>query len=126
MQEANAAGLKVAAHCWTHQGARNAAEAGVASIEHGFAMTNDDLELAKKITVVLVGTELSTLAEQEEGAPGWHDIFRRPPEARLRPRNNHGLRHRRVFFAYPGETRGTLTPWAIDSWEKQASRPKTR
>jgi imidazolonepropionase-like amidohydrolase len=115
VQEAAAAGLKVAAHCWTHQGARNAAEAGVASIEHGFAMTNDDLELAKKNHVVLVGTELTRLAEQEEGAPGWHDIF----VDRLRRAYQVGITMAfgtDVFFAYPGETRGTLAISYVDSW----------
>jgi imidazolonepropionase-like amidohydrolase len=123
VQEANAAGLKVAAHCWTHQGARNAAEAGVASIEHGFAMTNDDLELAKKNHVVLVGTELSTLAEQEEGAPGWHDIF----VDRLKRAYAVGITMAfgtDVFFAYPGETRGTLAMGYIDSWVEAGVSPK--
>src|SRR4029453_2071621 len=32
IDEATRAGVKVAAHCWTEPGARNAAEAGVASI----------------------------------------------------------------------------------------------
>ena len=56
VDEAGRAGLKLAAHAWTHQGAHNAAMAGVASIEHGFAMTDEDLEIAKKNNVVLVGT----------------------------------------------------------------------
>ncbi len=67
IHEAALAGLKVAAHCWTHQGAHNAAEAGVASIEHGFRMTDEDLELAKKNNVALVGTEFTTQAAQEIG-----------------------------------------------------------
>ncbi len=41
--QAHAAGVKLAAHCWTHAGAHNAAEAGVDSIEHGFGMTDEDL-----------------------------------------------------------------------------------
>ncbi len=36
VEEAHAAGVKLAAHCWTHAGAHNAAEAGVDSIEHGY------------------------------------------------------------------------------------------
>jgi imidazolonepropionase-like amidohydrolase len=115
VQEAAAAGLKVAAHCWTHQGAHNAAEAGVASIEHGFAMTNEDLELAKKNHVVLVGTELTELAEREEGGSGWHDIF----IDRLKRAYKVGITMAfgtDVFFAYPGETRGTLAMSYIDSW----------
>src|SRR5215472_18861211 len=58
-EEAHASGLKLAAHCWTHAGAHNAAEAGVDSIEHGYKMTNEDLELAKKNNVTLVGTEFT-------------------------------------------------------------------
>ncbi|HET7747102.1 MAG TPA: amidohydrolase family protein, partial [Vicinamibacteria bacterium] len=39
VEEAGAAGIRVAAHCVTSRGARNAIEAGVASVEHGFSMT---------------------------------------------------------------------------------------
>lgn len=60
--EAAAAGVKLAAHCVTEQGARNAAEAGVASIEHGFEMSDEVLELAKKNNVVLVGTDFTEKA----------------------------------------------------------------
>jgi imidazolonepropionase-like amidohydrolase len=55
--EAARMGLKLAAHAWTGPGAHNAAEAGVASIEHGRIMSDDDLRLAKKNNVVLVGTD---------------------------------------------------------------------
>jgi imidazolonepropionase-like amidohydrolase len=51
--------LKVAAHCGTDAGARNAAMAGVASIEHGSRMSDETLELAKKNNVVLVGTDFN-------------------------------------------------------------------
>ena len=115
VQEAAAAGLKVAAHCWTHAGAHNAAEAGVASIEHGFAMTDEDIELAKKNGVVLVGTELTELAEREIGAPGWHQTF----VDRLRRAYRIGITMvygTDTFFAYRGETRGTLAMSQIDSW----------
>jgi imidazolonepropionase-like amidohydrolase len=59
VQEAAKAGLKVAAHGYTRQGARNAIEAGVASVEHGYDMTDDDLRLAKQKGVTLVGTDRS-------------------------------------------------------------------
>lgn len=55
--EAGAAGLKVAAHAWTGPGAHNAAAAGVASIDHGRIFSDEDLELAKRNNVVLVGTD---------------------------------------------------------------------
>ena len=77
--EAHAAGVKLAAHAWTHPGAHNAAEAGVDSIEHGFAMTDDDLELAKKNGVVLVGTDFTLQAAKIELSSGdpqkFHDQF---------------------------------------------------
>src|SRR5437868_5987187 len=115
VEEAAKAGLKVAAHCWTHAGAHNAAEAGVASIEHGFAMTDEDLELAKKNHVVLVGTEFTELAEKEMGAPGWHGVF----VDRLRRAYRVGITMAfgtDVLFDYPGQTRGTLAISFLDSW----------
>ena len=60
--EAASAGLKFAAHCVTEKGAHNAADAGVASIEHGFEMSNETLELAKKNNVVLVSTDFTEKA----------------------------------------------------------------
>jgi imidazolonepropionase-like amidohydrolase len=115
IQEAAAVGLKVAAHCWTREGARNAIEAGVASIEHGFTMTDEDLQLAKKNGVVLVGTEFSRLAEREMGAPGWHNTL----VDRLRRANRIGVTMAfgtDIMFGYRGETRGTLALMQLDSW----------
>jgi imidazolonepropionase-like amidohydrolase len=62
VEEAGKAGFKVAAHCATEKGARNAAEAGVASIEHGFIMSDETLEVAKKNNVTLVGTDFTEKA----------------------------------------------------------------
>src|ERR1044072_6444150 len=59
VEEARAAGLRVAAHCMTARGARNAAEGGVASIEHGYQMSDETLEVAKRNGVVLVGTDFT-------------------------------------------------------------------
>jgi imidazolonepropionase-like amidohydrolase len=67
VEEAGKAGLKVAAHCWTEQAAKNAAAAGVASIEHGFDMSDATLELAKKNNVALVGTEFPEAYLRESG-----------------------------------------------------------
>ncbi len=65
IEEAARAGLKVAAHCWTEAGARNAAEAGVASIEHGVAMSNETLEIAKRNGVALVPTPFTEIDARE-------------------------------------------------------------
>ncbi len=70
IEEAHLAGLKVAAHCWTEKGARNAAEAGVDSIEHGVAMTNEILEIAKRNNVALVPTPFTETDAREGGNPG--------------------------------------------------------
>ncbi len=60
--EAARAGVKVAAHVQTEAGARAAIEASVASIEHGWVLTDEDLALAKKNGVTLVSTDF-TVAE---------------------------------------------------------------
>jgi imidazolonepropionase-like amidohydrolase len=112
--EVHAAGLKLAAHAWTQPGAHNAAEAGVDSIEHGPEMTNDDLALAKKNGVVLVGTDYLAL---EMGGP-WVDRLKRA----------HQLG---VTMAYgtdtievkPAQTRGTESMRGIDVWAQAGVPP---
>ncbi|MBZ5697746.1 MAG: amidohydrolase family protein [Acidobacteriia bacterium] len=115
VEEAHRDGLKLAAHCWTHPGAHNAAEAGVDSIEHGEMMTNDDLQLAKKNHVVLVGTDFTESAAQEEGFPELHAVF----VDRLKRAYQIGVTiafGTDVIVAVPGETRGTLAAEYVDSW----------
>ena len=109
--EAHAAGVKLAAHCWTHPGAHNAAEAGVDSIEHGFKMTDDDLELAKKNKVTLVGTEFTEKLAGAEQHKIWVDRLRRAHQVGVNMAFGTD-----VIEALPGETRGTLSISFIDSW----------
>ena len=109
--EAARIGLKVAAHAWTGPGAHNAAEAGVASIEHGRIMSDEDLRLAKKNSVVLVGTDYLAAFEDKTGHQIWIDRLARA----------HKLG---VTMAYgtdatditPGQTRGTMAMSGIDPW----------
>lgn len=75
--EAARAGLKLAAHAWTGPGAHNAAEAGVHSIEHGYVMSDADLELAKRNGVVLVGTEYLAIGTSEAEHRQWVDRLAR-------------------------------------------------
>lgn len=70
IEEAARAGLRVAAHCWTEAGARNAAEAGVASIEHGVAISNEALEIAKRNGVSLVPIPFTEVDAREFKTPG--------------------------------------------------------
>jgi imidazolonepropionase-like amidohydrolase len=109
--EAGRAGMKVAAHCWTEAGARNAVEAGVASIEHGRIMTDEILRIARKNGVALVGTEYLAVSYDKSGSNVWID--------RLRRANKIG-----VTLVYgtdaidiiAGKTRGTQAISGIDPW----------
>ena len=109
--EAHAAGVKLAAHCWTHAGAHNAAEAGVDSIEHGFKMTDEDLQLAKKNNVTLVGTEFTEKMTNADEHKIWVDRLRRAYKIGVNMAFGTD-----VDLALPGETRGTLAIDYIQSW----------
>src|SRR6266852_2123227 len=111
VEEAHASGLKLAAHCWTHAGAHNAAEAGVDSIEHGYKMTDEDLQLAKKNNVTLVGTEFTEKMSDAEDHKIWVDRLRRAYKIGVNMAFGTD-----VDLAMPGETRGTLAIDYIQSW----------
>ena len=110
--EAARAGLKLAAHAWTAQGAHNAAEAGVDSIEHGIDMSDADLAVAKKNGVALVGTEFLALGY---GGPEFHQMV----VDRLKRAYKIG-----VTLVYgtdaidrvAGKTRGEVAMTGIDVW----------
>ncbi|MBV9923905.1 MAG: amidohydrolase family protein [Acidobacteria bacterium] len=112
VEEARAAGLKVAAHCLTERGARNAAEGGVASIEHGLRMSDETLAVAKRNGVVLVGTDFPEktagyLGAGPEVARVFHTLFL----DRLKRAYKVGVTMAYgtdAFFMVPGETRGAL------------------
>lgn len=119
IEEAGKAGLKVAAHCVTEKGARNAAEAGVASIEHGFTMSDETLEVAKKNNVVLVGTDFTEKAWLAyEISPDLAKRLHARSVDRLQRAYKIGVTlafgSDLIFYA-PDETRGTWTISQIDS-----------
>lgn len=72
IEESALAGLRVAAHTITEAGGVHAAEAGVASIEHGFLMNDKALEWAKKNGCVLVGTPFP---KEQLAAMGISDFY---------------------------------------------------
>ncbi|HVE55507.1 MAG TPA: amidohydrolase family protein [Pyrinomonadaceae bacterium] len=120
VEEAQKAGLKVAAHCMTEQGARNAIEGGVASIEHGFQMSDEALELAKQKRVVLVGTDFPEkdaeyLGLDPKTALLFHNVFldRLKRAYKIGVTMAYGTDS---FFDVPGETRGTLAISYLDSY----------
>jgi imidazolonepropionase-like amidohydrolase len=126
--EAAAMGVKLAAHCVTEQGARNAAEAGVASIEHGFDMSDEALELAKKNNVVLVSTDFTEKAWLAYELPA--EVAKRFHDRgvdRLRRAHKIGVTMAfgsdLIFYA-PDETRGTWTMSLIDVFVEAGIPPK--
>src|ERR1044072_123328 len=65
VEEARAAGLKVAAHAWTTAGIHNAVAAGVASVEHVHGITDEDIAVAKRNGVTLVFTPFPAWRSEE-------------------------------------------------------------
>ncbi|HEV2802088.1 MAG TPA: amidohydrolase family protein [Pyrinomonadaceae bacterium] len=126
--EAATAGVKLAAHCVTEQGARNAAEAGVASIEHGFEMSDEVLAIAKKNNVVLVGTDFTEKAWMAYQMPAElaKQLHARSVD-RLRRAYKIGVTMAfgsdLIFYA-PDETRGTWTMSQIESLVEANIPPK--
>ncbi len=118
IQEAGKMGLKVAAQAWTHPGAHNAAEAGVASIEHGFDMTDEDLALAKRNNVVLVGTEYLALNNKASRAQ-WVDRLRRAFKVGVTMAYGTD-----VTDEVAGQTRGTEAMRGIDIWVEAGIPPR--
>ncbi|MEO6222735.1 MAG: amidohydrolase family protein [Vicinamibacterales bacterium] len=111
--EAARAGLKLAAHAWTREGAQNAAEAGVDSIEHGIDMTDEILLLAKKNNVTLVGTEFLVLSDLFDGG------FHKQVVDRLRRADKIGVTlvyGTDAIEAVDGKTRGEVAISGIDAW----------
>jgi imidazolonepropionase-like amidohydrolase len=109
--EAARAGLRLAAHAWTGAGAHNAAEAGVSSIEHGFVMSDVDLELAKRNNVVIVGTEYLAIGDPEASHRQWVDKLARA--YRIGVTLVYGTD---AIARKPGITRGQDAITGIDPW----------
>jgi imidazolonepropionase-like amidohydrolase len=70
IEEAHAAGVKLAAHAWTAAGALNAAKAGVDSIEHAVAITDEALAIAKQNNVAIVPIPFTETDAVLSGQPG--------------------------------------------------------
>ena len=120
IEEAARAGLKVAAHAWTEAGTRNAAEAGVASIEHGFNATSDTFAIAKRNGVSLVPTpvmesgfrELNLSGSYQKMNKNWFaDPVKRAFEAGVTL-----VFGPDVIITPEGSTRGGLSIETIDNW----------
>ena len=124
VEEAGKAGLLVAAHVWTEQGARNAIAAGVASIEHGTNMSDEALGMARDNNVFLVGTEFTveailqtfhgTTVEQAESLHAqFIDRLRRAYELDVPMAFGSD-----VVYVMEGEDRGSLTLTYLDNFDE--------
>ena len=125
--EAARAGAKVAAHVQTERGARAAVEAGVASIEHGWVLTDEDLALAKRNNVVLVSTDF-TVAEliadgmEPDAAKRTHEKY----VARLKRAWDAGVEvvfGTDVMADVEGRSRGELAVEYVDSFREAGISP---
>jgi imidazolonepropionase-like amidohydrolase len=119
VDEAARSGLKLAAHCWTRAGAHNAALAGVASIEHGFDMTDEDLAIAKKNGVVLVGTDYLALDDSAKNHAQWVDRLKRAQKIGVTMAYGTD-----VTSQSAGQTRGSESIRGIDPWVEAGIAPK--
>jgi imidazolonepropionase-like amidohydrolase len=127
VSEAARAGVKVAAHVQTERGARAAIEAGVASIEHGWVLTDEDLALAKKNNVVLVSTDFTVAELIADGMA---------PDAAKRTHDRYVARLKRAWAAgvdvvfgtdvmsdVKGRTRGELAIEYVESFREAGIGP---
>jgi imidazolonepropionase-like amidohydrolase len=128
VEEARAAGLKVAAHAWTTAGIHNAVGAGVASIEHVNGITDEDLGAAKRNGVTLVFTPFPEWVLRESGssAEGAAKEYRATGE-RLGAAYRLGAT---IAFGtdaaegLPNHTRGTLAIAWVDSYAAAGMPPR--
>ena len=130
VEEATRAGVKVAAHCQTRACERDAAEAGVASVEHGWHLMDADVtELMKKNNVVLVSTDatekvLRAFGHNEARAKRIHAAR----VARLKRAYQAGVTiafGSDVYADVEGETRGTLAIEYLDGFVEAGFPAKT-
>lgn len=118
--EAARAGLKVAAHAWTEAGATNAAEAGVASIEHAIVISDQALATAKRNGVAVVPIPFTEIYARTFPQPGtskqandrWFiDPVRRAHKAGVRL-----VFGPDVIFTTAEWSRGRLSIDTVDNW----------
>ncbi len=121
IEEAHLAGLKLAAHAWTRQGAWNAATAGVDSIEHAVLVDEEVLAIAKKNNVVIVPIPFTEINAAMNGNPGGNvnangTMFERPVQLALKM----GVTMvwgPDVIFSTKENPRGKLSIGTVDNWK---------
>jgi imidazolonepropionase-like amidohydrolase len=129
IEEAHAVGFKVAAHCWTQKGARNAAEAGVDSIEHGVAIDDETLDIVKAKNIALVPTPFTEIDARLGGDPnGNRETDRKlfaDPVKRAYQKGVTLVFGPDVIFSTKEYPRGRLSIETIDNWVAAGIPPRT-
>lgn len=127
INEAHLAGLKLAAHAWTEQGARNAAEAGVDSIEHAVKVNEEILKIAKKNNVAIVPIPFTETDAVMSGNPGGNAnaekiLFGRPVNLAYKM----GVTlvwGPDIIFSTKEHPRGKLSIETVDNWKAAGISP---
>ena len=125
VDEAHRAGRAVAVHVYSGEAAQNVIEAGVDSLEHGFGLTDEQLQLMKKKGIFLVGTDIPRSQLEIVGTSG--GIF--PPPSILGPmivdrlRRAHRLGIKMAFgsdvvIEIPNRTRADLMLDYLSVWKE--------
>lgn len=127
VEEAANAGVKVAAHVQTARGVHNAIEGGVASIEHAWKLSDEEIAKAKQKGIVLVPTD-STISLLR--AYGMDEDVAKATRARQldRLRRAHAAGLPLVFGTdlmvdVAGATRGRLALQAVECWTEAGIPP---
>lgn len=127
VQQSRRAGLKVAAHAQTAEGARAAARAGVASIEHGWVLPPDVMRTMAEHGVFLVSTDFT---EEVLVAFGWSSdraaAIHARRVARLKGAYAAGVPlvfGSDVMVGVPGKSRGELAIGYVRSYNEAGVPP---
>lgn len=122
IEEAHAAGVKLAAHAWTAQGALNAAKAGVDTIEHAVAISDEALAIAKQNNVAIVPIPFTEIDAVLSGTPGGNKETNErwfiDPVQRAHKAGVTLVWGPDVIFNTPEWPRGKLSIDGVDEWKR--------
>jgi imidazolonepropionase-like amidohydrolase len=128
VEESHAAGLTCAIHVYGGEAARNVINGGADSVEHGFALSDELLQLMKVKGTVLVGTDFP---EAHLNLMGFNPVvggqtLSQQIVDRLRRANRIGVKMAfgtDVFLDVPGKTRADLMFDYLDVWTAAGVAP---
>ncbi len=122
--EAHKAGLKLAVHVYGGQAATNVINGGADSVEHGFALTDEQLQLMKQKGTYLAGTDFpyEHLAAIGGILPGM-DVHKIADQIQERLAHAYKIGVKMAFSTddianLPGKNRGQMAMDFLDVWTK--------